>query len=68
MLKIKNNNVRKHKMSKVSIPFPCFITEELNENLSNANVTLFPSFYILHQILRKYKAFFFSKGTFERHY
>ena len=68
MWKLKNHSVRVHRMNKVSIPLPCFTTEELNENLSNANVTLFPSLYILNQVLRKYKVFLFSKSTFKRHY
>lgn len=66
-VKSREHSVRKHRMNKVSIPFPCFTIEELNENLSNANVTLFPSFYILNQASRKCKVFLFSKSTFERH-
>lgn len=46
-------------MNEILIPFPCSITENINENLSNANVILFPSFYILNQVLRIHKVFFF---------
>lgn len=45
-------------MNKLSILFPAFSGEELNENISNVHVTLFPSFYTKH-VLRKFKAFLF---------
>lgn len=65
-VKNKNHSVRKHRMNKVLGPFPCSITEKLNENVSNANITLFLSFYILNQVLRTCEVFLFSESTFER--
>lgn len=53
-------------MNEVLIPFPCSITENINENLSNANVILFPSFYILNQVLRICKVFFFFFWEYTR--
>lgn len=46
-VKIKSYQGRKHTVNTVLIHFPCSTTEELYKNLSNANVTLFLSFYIL---------------------
>lgn len=53
--KKKEPQCNKHRMHKVSVPirfqylFPALKSEELNENVSNANVTLFPSVYILNK-------------------